>query len=125
MEITFPVAVSTIAAIAALVAIWQAIVQTRKSREEFRDEFTEWRTKADIKLDSIDVAWKPGVDMMLTSLDNRMGHLERQLLENIGNIVEKLERTNELLGEMNKHLAVYETRLNRVESDVDSHTSKG
>ena len=124
MEITFPIAVSTIASIAALVAIWQAIVQTRKSREEFRDEFTEWRTKADIKLDSIDVAWKPGVDMMLTSLDNRMGHLERQLLENIGNIVEKLERTNELLGEMNTHLAVYETRLNRVESDIDSHTER-
>ena len=132
--------VSISALIGAAIAVWQAVSQGKKDREERerqrdedRDERTRWETKANLKLEnidddwsskmeSIDINWKPGVNMMLESLNNRMGNLEQQLLANMGTLVEKLEKTNELLGEMNTNLRVYETRLDRLERDVDSHT---
>ena len=87
MDISQVLQYGTLAGLA--VALWQAFIQRAKDRDEGsrqrardRDERTKWTTEADIKLDSIDVNWKPQVNARLDSLDKRMLNLDKQVVEN-------------------------------------------
>ena len=93
MDINQLVQYGTLAA--AAVALWQAWQERKKSererqqerkksereRQQDRDAQTKWRTEADIKLDSIDVNWKPQVNARLGSLEDRALNQDKQLVE--------------------------------------------
>lgn len=115
---------SIAAVVGVIIAVWQFKSTNNKERDTLRDEITAWKTQADIKLETIDVAWKPAVNNSISSLDNRMLNLETQLLNNISAVVDKLEKTNELLTDMNGNLRVFDHRITRLEADVEKHTDR-
>ena len=114
--------------IVALIAVWQVIKERGKNKEDR----IRWETEADrklegisddwsIKMDSIDVNWKPQVNIRIGNLEDRMGRLEAQLLENINSVVSELKQTNKLLNEMNTHLALHAEKITRLETDISRH----
>ena len=100
MDINQLVQYGTLAA--ALIALWTAYYQrtkdrdhNEKERQADRDDNTKWRTEADIKLESIDVNWKPQVNQRLKTLDARTLNLDKQLVDHNKAVIAELRKVNE------------------------------
>ncbi len=100
MDINQIVQYGTLAAVA--VALWQAFYQRSKDR----DANTIWRTEADIKLESIDVNWKPQVNSRLDSLDKRMLNLDKQLVDHNKAVISELRKVNEGINNLGTTVAL-------------------
>ena len=111
MEIYQIVQYSTLAGLA--LALWGAFFQLAKDRDaasrqraKDRDEETKWRTEADIKLESIDLNWKPQVNARLDSLDKRMLNFDRQLVEQNKTVIKELREVNNGINRLDKTVAL-------------------
>lgn len=128
--------VNTLAQWAGIIGVIVVLVGFWISRRAERDRYTEWKTRADIKLalidddwkqkvQSIDVAWKPGVDSRLETLEDRQLNIEKQFAKNSETIVEKLELINNNIGTlvtevavMNKSLEYSQKRVGELENKL-------
>ena len=100
MDINVIVQYGTLAA--AAVALWQVFY----TRSKDRDEDTRWRTEADIKLDSIDVNWKPQVNARLSSLEDRMLNLDKQLAEQNKTVILEIRKVRDSINDLDKTVAL-------------------
>ena len=100
LEISSLVQYGTLAGVG--VALWQAFY----TRAKDRDEQTSWRTEADIKLDSIDLGWKPQVNTRLDALDERMLNLDKQLVEQNKTVIKELRAVNAGISQLDKTVAL-------------------
>ena len=69
--------------------------QRKRAPGSDRDDNTKWRTEADIKLESIDVNWKPQVNQRLKTLDARTLNLDKQLVDHNKAVIAELRKVNE------------------------------
>ena len=65
-----------------------------------------WRTKAEVKLEAIDVTWQPLVDARLDSHDDRHKNIDANLLGQNKEILKELREMNASITAMDKNLAV-------------------
>ena len=124
MDINQVVQYGTLAAVA--VALYQAFIQRAKDRGEVssqratdRDEQTKWRTEADLKLESIDVNWKPQVNTRLDSLDKRMLNLDKQLVEHNKTVISELRSVNKGINQLDKTVALAVQARQNLEERVE------
>lgn len=105
------------------------------SRRAERDSYTEWKTRADVKLalidddwkqkvQSIDIAWKPGVESRLETLEDRQLNIEKQFAKNSETIVDKLEQINNNIGTLVTEVAVMNKSLEYSQRRVDDLEKK-
>ena len=111
MDINQVVQYGTLVAVA--VALWQVFIQRAKDRGEVlkqratdRDERTKWRTEADIKLESIDVNWKPHVNARLGSLEDRALNQDIQLLEQNKTMIKEIREVKKGITDLDKTVAL-------------------
>ena len=100
MDINQIVQYGTLAAVA--VALWQTFYQRAKDR----DANTKWRTEADIKLESIDVNWKPQVNARLVSLEDRALNQDKQLVEQNKTMIKEIREVKRGITDLDKTVAL-------------------
>lgn len=83
----------------------------------------KWRTEADAKLQTIDVTWKPQVNQRLDIAEERLGTIDKSLIEQNQEILKELRQMNASMATMDKHLALavqsrehLEERVKKLES---------
>ena len=78
-----------------------------------------WRTQADIKLEAIDVNWKPQVNQRLDSHDDQLSTLNKSLIEQNREILQELRTINKNINSLAQSLALAVQAREFLEGRVD------
>ena len=80
-----------------------------------------WRTTADIKLNSINVAWKPQINAILQEHGERLNSIDTALVEQNKEILQELRTLNQNVVTMDKNLAMAILERQHLEERFERH----